>query len=91
MLEPNKELIIHNSIANIIPENQLEIINPSTKWSVSKIIKKQIIVEIKPKVIKLIGKVKKRNMDHTVAFTNHNTKATNIAVINPSTLTHGVK
>jgi hypothetical protein len=43
------------------------------------------------KVIKLIGNVTKRNRDQTVALTNPRTKATNIAVINPSTLTHGVK
>lgn len=33
----------------------------------------------------------KRNKDQIVAFTNHNTTDTNIAVVKPSMVTHGVK
>jgi hypothetical protein len=91
LLEPNNEPIIHNNIANIMPENQFDILNHSTRLSVSRIIKKHIKVDINQNVIKLIGKVMKRNKDHIVALTNHNTIDTSIAGINQSTVTHGVK
>ena len=65
--------------------------NPSTKVSVSKSIKNQMRVDINQRVRKLIGKVRIRNTDPTVAFASHNTTATRIAGTIPSTVTPGVK
>jgi len=50
-----------------------------------------MIVDINPKVRKLIGKVRMRNTDPTVAFASHNTTATSMAGTIPSTVTPGVK
>jgi hypothetical protein len=59
--------------------------------SVSKTIKNQMIADITPRVRKLIGNVRIRNTDPTVAFASHNTTATKIAGTIPSTVTPGVK
>jgi hypothetical protein len=80
-----------NNTANIRPDNQFDIANPSINESVSKSIKNQIIVDINPRVRKLIGNVRIRNIDPTVAFASHNTTATRIAGMRPSTVTPGVK
>lgn len=88
---PKSELIIQRIIQKIIPENRLEIINPSTALSVINSTNKLINADISQNVRKLIGKVIKRSTDPTVALTIPSTRATMIAGHKPFTVTPGVR
>jgi hypothetical protein len=84
-------LIRPRRIAKIAAEIHPEVVNPSIQRSVKNTIKIVIINDMSPKVRKLRGRVSARNTVPMIALTRPNTIATIIAVVIPSTDTHGVK
>ena len=69
----------------------MEISNPGISCAVRRIIKNPMNALTDPKVRKFTGMARNLNTAPIVAFTKPSTTATIIAVINPFTLTHGVK
>lgn len=85
------QLIRPRRIAKIIADTHHDVLNPSIRLSVRKIIRIPIMADTKPKVRKFSGNVMARKISPTVALTTHNTTATMIAVHKPSISTPGVR